>query len=55
MCGAEDENGHRAVVRYTKARALRYEMRENWELPDKQQFKRPGVDWLLLLLDSVMF
>jgi hypothetical protein len=53
ICGEGDENGHHAVVNCTKARALRYEMRAAWSLPDEKQFQFRGPDWLLLLLDSV--
>jgi hypothetical protein len=53
ICGNEDENGHHAVVSCTKALALRHEMRDKWFLPDEEQFRYSGPDWLLLLLASV--
>jgi hypothetical protein len=33
VCGMEDETGHHAVTRYTKAVALRSEVRKYWNLP----------------------
>jgi hypothetical protein len=53
ICGVEDESGFHAVVRCTKATALRHEMRNVWVLPNEQQFQHSGPDWLPLLLCSV--
>jgi hypothetical protein len=53
ICGADDMDGHHAVVRCTKARALHYEMRKLWCLPDEAHFQNAGANWLLLLLDSL--
>jgi hypothetical protein len=53
ICGAQEEDGHHAVVTCTKARAHRQELRGTWLLPDKAQFLKSGPDWLLLLLDAV--
>lgn len=53
ICGMEDETGHHAVVRCTKSRALRQELRKSWLLPDEEQFEYTGPDWLMLLLASV--
>jgi hypothetical protein len=38
------------MVACTKARALRFKMREVWSLPDEEEFKFTGPDWLLILL-----
>jgi hypothetical protein len=51
VCGME-EDGHHAVIRCTKARALRQELRKYWDLPDELQFQKKGPEWLLLLLNS---
>jgi hypothetical protein len=53
ICGDEEENGHHVVFLCTKARALRYELRATWYLPDEEQFQASRPDWLLLLLNSV--
>jgi hypothetical protein len=49
----EMKTGYHAVVQCTKARALRYELRGSWPLPDEEQFGYRGPDWLILLLNSV--
>jgi hypothetical protein len=49
VCGTEEEDGHHAVIKCTKARALRQELRKYWDLPDELQFQMKGHDWLLLL------
>ncbi|TVU25372.1 hypothetical protein EJB05_27866, partial [Eragrostis curvula] len=53
ICGKEDESAFHAVVRCTKAMALRCELRKDWSLPDEKQFVFNGPDWLLMLLGSV--
>jgi hypothetical protein len=53
ICDMEDETGFHAVVRCTKAVALRQEMRAYCTLPEEEQFQRAGPDWLLLLLGSL--
>jgi hypothetical protein len=50
VCGREDESGHHAVIRCTKAAALRHEMRKHWMLPGEHQFQKVGPDWFLMLL-----
>lgn len=52
ICGMDDENGHHATVRCTKAAALRAELKKVWHLPDEEQFQETGPDWLLILLNS---
>jgi hypothetical protein len=39
VCGHEIEDSHRAVIRCTKARALRYAIRKVWSLPDESMFE----------------
>ncbi|GJN27634.1 hypothetical protein PR202_gb15674 [Eleusine coracana subsp. coracana] len=53
ICGMEDESGFYVVVRCTKAYALRQELRKEWILPEEEQFRDGGKDWLLILLDLV--
>jgi hypothetical protein len=53
VCGCEGEMGYHVVIRCTKAWALRQEMRHHWQLPDEEQFKYSGPDWLLHFLSSV--
>jgi hypothetical protein len=53
VCGAEEEDGHHAVVTCTKAKVLRQEVRGSWPLPDESQFQNNGPDWLLVLLSNV--
>ena len=52
LCGNNDETSHHAVVICPQARALRLAMTEHWHLPDDEQFRYIGKDWLLLLLDT---
>lgn len=51
ICGNEEEDSHHAVVRCTKAQALRHEMRKVWQLPAESFFQRKEEDWLLNLLN----
>jgi hypothetical protein len=53
ICGMGDEDGHHAVILCTKAMALRYEMRKFCLLPEEEQFKYTGPDWIILRLNSV--
>jgi hypothetical protein len=53
ICGMNDEDGHHAVARCTKAGVLRREMRKVWHLSDEEKFRYTGPDWLILLLSSV--
>jgi hypothetical protein len=53
ICGMEDETSYHAVVRCTQAVVLRHEMRVHWTLPDEQQFKFTGPNWLLHMLSLV--
>jgi hypothetical protein len=50
FCGSEEESCFHAVVKCTKARALRLEMRNHWQLPPKRSFSYSGTDWLQILL-----
>jgi hypothetical protein len=52
-CGREEETVFHAMVQCTKARALRQELRQVWDLPNEHQLRHSGPDWLLLLLDSL--
>jgi hypothetical protein len=53
ICGCEDETAYHAMVQCTKAFALRRELRQYWDLPDEQQLRPTGPDWLMLLLQSL--
>lgn len=50
ICGRETEDEYHAVIQCTKARALREELRKQWDLPMEHQFQFTGVDWLQNLL-----
>jgi hypothetical protein len=47
-----DEDSFYAAVECTKAKALRLRMRDFWNLPKEDTFKRTGEDWLLILLNN---
>jgi hypothetical protein len=53
ICGREDESGYHAVLRCTKARALRLELRKQWVLPDESKLRYTGPEWLLVLLSQL--
>jgi hypothetical protein len=53
ICGRETEDGFHAVVACTKARALRHEVREVWDLPPESSFVRTCDDWLQIMLSAV--
>jgi hypothetical protein len=53
ICGMEKETGYHAVVRCSKATALRAEMRRHWTLPTKELLHYTGPAWLLLLLQEL--
>jgi hypothetical protein len=50
LYGTEEESCFHAVVKCTKARALRLEMRNHWQLPPKRSFSYSDTDWLQILL-----
>lgn len=52
ICGSETEDAFHAVVQCTKARALRFHLRNVWSLPDESCFRDTGLDWFLGLLSS---
>jgi hypothetical protein len=54
ICGTEEESGYHAVIRCTKAVALRHEIRSHWLLPDEHQFRYTGPDWLLVMLSTAV-
>jgi ribonuclease HI len=49
----KEEDGYHAVMECTTARALRYEMRQLWDLPSEEEMSRSGKDWVLILLDKL--
>jgi hypothetical protein len=53
ICGMEKETGYHAVVRCSKATALRAEMRRHWTLPAEELLHYTGPAWLLLLLQEL--
>jgi hypothetical protein len=53
ICGREDESGYHAVLRCTKARALRLELSKQWVLPDESKLRYTGPDLLLILLSQL--
>ena len=50
ICGANEESNFHATVACTKAKDLRFKMREVWNLPTEDHFRHTCPDWLLLLL-----
>jgi hypothetical protein len=53
ICGMEPETSYHAMMRCTKAKALRDCLREDWSLPDEQALQYTGEDWVLVLLSQV--
>lgn len=53
ICGNGEEDEYHVVVSCTKSRALRFAMREVWNLPQEKSFWHTGNDWLQVLLDTV--
>ena len=53
LCGRGEEDGYHAVVACTKSRALREELRKEWELISEDMLVRSGLEWFLLLLDKL--
>jgi hypothetical protein len=49
----ERETGYHAVVRCSKAVALRAEIRRHWTLPSEEQLCYTGPSWSLLLLHEL--
>ncbi|PNT66214.1 hypothetical protein BRADI_3g08655v3 [Brachypodium distachyon] len=50
ICGSEPETSFHAVMSCTKARALRFDIRNSWKLPAEKELKFTGPDWVLLIL-----
>jgi len=48
-----EEDGYHAVVACTKSRALREELRKEWELISEDILVRSVPEWFLLLLDKL--
>ena len=53
LCGTGEEDGYHAVVACTKSRALRDELRKDWELISEDMLVRSGPEWFFLLLDKL--
>jgi hypothetical protein len=53
ICGMEPEHGHHAMVRCTKATALRPAIWQSWRLPDESSFNYTGPDLITVLLNEV--
>jgi ribonuclease HI len=53
ICGQVEESGFHATVECTKSKALRDTLRKFWSLPDEKEFVMSGLDWLLVLLESL--
>lgn len=51
LCGCANEDVLHAVINFPHAKALRFGMRDLWELPGEEDLIHLGPDWLLLLLD----
>jgi hypothetical protein len=52
ICGQENEDGYHAIMRCTKAIALRNSMRDVWELPTEDRLRNSGKEWTLNILNS---
>jgi hypothetical protein len=50
ICGRVEEDSHHATICCTKSRALRYEMRKHWDIPNESVFSFTGKDWLQNLM-----
>jgi ribonuclease HI len=50
ICGRVEEDSHHATIGCTKSRAMRYEMRKYWDIPNVSSFYFTGKDWLQNLL-----
>lgn len=55
LCDRETENSFHATVNCPQAIGLRLAMREHWPLPDEEQFRYSGPDWLLLLTSARLY
>jgi hypothetical protein len=55
ICGNGAEDSFHATVECTKAKALRLRMRDFWNLPKEDKFKRTGEDWLPMLCNRPFF
>jgi hypothetical protein len=45
ICGNGTEDSHHAAVDCTKAKARRNRMRDFWNLPEEENFRKIGYDW----------
>jgi hypothetical protein len=53
VCGMEEEDGYHAIMRCTKAVALRSRLREIWELPKEEDMANKGKEWALITLSNL--
>jgi hypothetical protein len=53
ICGMEPETNHHAIINCTKAKAPRQILREAWSLPDEENLRPTGNDWVLVMLNQV--
>jgi ribonuclease HI len=49
----EPETSHHAMIKCTKAIALRQCLKEHWDLPSDDVFRYTGEDWVLVLLSRL--
>ncbi|CAM0911999.1 unnamed protein product [Alopecurus aequalis] len=49
----EPETSYHTMISRTKARALCHCVRKDWSLPDEQQLRYSGYDWVLVLLSNI--
>ncbi|XBH84849.1 hypothetical protein VPH35_072919 [Triticum aestivum] len=53
ICGVEEESIFHCLVTCPKACALRFAMRDVWNIPGEEFFRCTGPDWFLILLDQL--
>ncbi|CAN6302143.1 unnamed protein product [Urochloa humidicola] len=53
ICGREEEDEFHAVISCTKAKALRDELRKDWDLVPENRLVKSGPEWFILLIDDL--
>ena len=53
ICGREEEDEFHAVISCTKAKALREELRKEWDLIPENKLVNTGPDWFIMLIEDL--